>query len=141
MIDDPILLNDWYVVAASRDLGKEALLAVRLWDEEIVLWRHDDAIMAWKDYCIHRGAKLSPGRVKDGTLVCPYHGWRYDSTGQCSLIPAHPDMKPPAKARATTYRATESDGFIWVSLGTPTNAPPRFPEWPDEGYRKVMAGP
>jgi len=141
MIDDPVLLNEWYIVATASELKEEALLAARLWDEDLVLWRKDGAVMAWRDYCIHRGAKLSPGRVKDGTVECPYHGWRYDQTGKCSLIPAHPEMQPPAKARATIYQAVESDGFIWVSLGTPTQDPHRFPEYSDDGYRKVMAGP
>ena len=71
MIDDPVLLNDWYIVAAARDLVEGEMLTARLWDEELVLWRHQDAVMTWKDYCIHRGAKLSPGRIKDGTVICP----------------------------------------------------------------------
>jgi len=141
MIDDPILLNDWYIVAAARDLAEDSMLPVRLWDEELVIWRHGGQVMAWKDYCIHRGAKLSPGRIADGTVECPYHGWRYNAAGVCTLIPAHPDMQPPAKARAVVYRAEESDGYIWVSLGEPTKEPPRFPEWSDDGYRKVLVGP
>ena len=69
MIDDSVLWNDWYIVAAARDLDDETPLAVRVWDTELVVWRTGDSVMAWKDYCIHRGAKLSPGRVKDGNIV------------------------------------------------------------------------
>ena len=141
MIDDPVLLNDWYIVAAARELADEAMLPVRLWDEELVIWRHDGRVMAWKDYCIHRGAKLSLGRIADGTVECPYHGWRYNAAGVCTLIPAHPDTQPPVKARAVVYRAVECDGYIWVSLGDPAKEPPRFPEWSDDGYRKVLVGP
>ena len=49
MIDDPVLLNDWYIVAAARDLVEGEMLTARLWDEELVLWRHQDAVMTWKD--------------------------------------------------------------------------------------------
>ena len=56
MIDDPVLLNDWYIVAAAHDLDEETPLAVRVWEEELVLWRLGDKVMAWRDYCIHRGA-------------------------------------------------------------------------------------
>ena len=136
-----MLLNDGYIVAASRDLAVKAMLPVRLWDEELVIWRHDGQVMAWKDYCIHRGAKLSLGRIADGTVECPYHGWRYNAAGVCTLIPAHPDTQPPAKARTVVYRAVECDGYIWVSLGDPAKEPPRFPEWSDDGYRKVLVGP
>ena len=141
MIDDSVLWNDWYIVAAARDLDDETPLAVRVWDTELVVWRTGDAVMAWKDYCIHRGAKLSPGRVKDGNIVCPYHGWRYGPSGACTLVPAHPDVQPPAKAHAVIYKAVEQDGYIWVSLGDPAGDPPRFPEHADDSYRKVLVGP
>ena len=141
MIDDPVLLNDWYIVAASRDLAEDEMLPARLWDEDLVIWRHGGEALAWKDYCIHRGAKLSLGRVHEGNIECPYHGWRYNSSGACALIPAHPEMQPPVKAHAVVYRAVECDGYIWVSLGEPAKEPPRFPEWADNDYRKVLVGP
>jgi phenylpropionate dioxygenase-like ring-hydroxylating dioxygenase large terminal subunit len=46
MIDDSVLLNDWYIVAAASELKEEALLAARLWDEDLVLWRNAGAVMA-----------------------------------------------------------------------------------------------
>ena len=141
MIDDPVLLNDWYIVAASRDLADDAMRPVRLWDEDLVIWRHGGQVIVWKDYCIHRGAKLSLGRVHEGNIECPYHGWRYNSAGACTLIPAHPEMQPPAKARAVVYKSVECDGYIWVSLGEPAKGPPRFPEWADSSYRKILVGP
>ena len=125
MIDDPVLLNEWYIVASASELKEETLLAARLWDEDLVLWRNGSAVMAWRDYCIHRGAKLSPGRVKDGTLECPYHGWRYDQRGKCSLIPAHPEMKPPAKARVLACCRTlcHRTGDSWNALQQGSSAP------------------
>ncbi|MCY4088166.1 MAG: aromatic ring-hydroxylating dioxygenase subunit alpha [Actinomycetia bacterium] len=56
-------------------------------------------------------------------------------------IPAHPDQKPPAKARATTYRARRAYGLVWVSLGQPGHDIPHFPKWGDESYRKILCGP
>ena len=141
MYDDPIVLNDWYVVAAARDLEDGGLLGAKLLGEELVLWRTNGELMAWQDRCIHRGAKLSYGFVRDGQLVCPYHGWHYDCNARCTLIPSHPDFKPPKRARASAYRATEAYGFIWVSLGSPNRDVPPFPEWLDDDFRKVIAGP
>jgi len=62
MIDDPILLHDWHVVARANELGDEPK-AVRLLDRELVLWRSDGGLHAWHDLCLHRGARLSGGRV------------------------------------------------------------------------------
>jgi phenylpropionate dioxygenase-like ring-hydroxylating dioxygenase large terminal subunit len=76
MIDDPILVNEWHLVARSRDIGAGQVRPVRLLGRDIVLWRESErgatgfvaeakpaAPHAWLDLCLHRGAKLSGGRV------------------------------------------------------------------------------
>ena len=135
------LLNDWYPVARGDAVGEGQLCAVRLLGEDLVLWRAGGQAVAWQDLCIHRGTRLSLGKVEDGLLVCPYHGWRYDGNGRCVGIPAHPGQTPPTKARTHIYRATERYGLIWVSLGDGDRDVPAFPEEDDPGYRKVLCGP
>ena len=142
MIDDPVLLDDWHVVAYAPDLAVGKPLGARLLDEDLVLWRDADGeVHAWRDLCLHRGTRLSLGRIEDCTLICPYHGWTYDAGGQCIRFPAHPSQTPPAKAHATVYRAVERYGWIWASLGTPARDVPEFPEWDDATFRKVHCGP
>jgi phenylpropionate dioxygenase-like ring-hydroxylating dioxygenase large terminal subunit len=109
--------NDWHVVARSQNLLEGGILAVDLLDEMLVLWRSGGRAMAWRDRCPHRGARLSLGTVADGTLVCPYHGWRYAPDGRCVSMPAQPEQPPPADVCATTYGVEERDGFIWVRAG------------------------
>ena len=139
---DPALLDDWHVIGFGRDLAQGGVLAVRLLGRDLVLWRdHTGAAHAWEDLCIHRGSRLSKGCVVDDTIVCPYHGWRYDASSACVLIPATPHQPPPTKARAFPYLVTERYGFIWASLGAPAHGIPEFPEWPDDGFIKVHAGP
>ena len=71
MIDDPVMRDDWYVVARSSDLEEGGVMEASLLGETLVLWRSGGEVLAWKDLCIHRGAKLSLGWVKDGQIVCP----------------------------------------------------------------------
>ncbi|GIV67257.1 aromatic ring-hydroxylating dioxygenase subunit alpha [Caldilinea sp.] len=141
MIDDAVLLNDWHPVATMESLRERQILGVRLLEEDIVLWRIDDQVLAWQDLCIHRGTRLSLGKVEDGALVCPYHGWSYDVSGRCVHIPAHPDQIPPAKARVKPYHAQVRYGLIWVCLGEPSGDVPPFPEWEDPAFRKILCGP
>ena len=141
MLNDPVLLNDWHVVARSSAIASGGVRAVRLLGRELVLWRNGEGAHAWLDVCRHRGAKLSLGRVHGECLVCPYHGWRYAGSGACAGIPAHPGQAPSAKARAEVYRVEEHFDLVWVCLGTPAQAVPDFPEWGDSSYRKVSAGP
>ena len=141
MFEDPVLLNDWHVVARASEVKPGEVLPVRLLGRDLVLWRNEDGFHVWFDLCIHRGAKLSRGKVQDECLVCPYHGWRYNSKGTCTLIPAHPDQTPASRANAQTYPAQEKYGLVWVCLGTPANEIAPFPEWDDASFRKAPAGP
>ena len=141
MIDDPVLVNDWHVVARSSDVDDSRVAADRLLGEDLVVWRRGGEVMVWKDLCVHRGARLSLGRVTGLGLECAYHGWTYDETGQCVHIPSRPDQRPPARACATAYAATEAYGLIWASLGNPERAVPRYDEWHDAAFHHVLCGP
>ena len=141
MLTDPVLLNDWHVVAYAPDLPEGQPTPVRLLEEDLVLWRVGEKVHAWRDLCVHRGTRLSLGTVRDETLVCAYHGWTYDAEGRCIRFPAHPSQTPPAKARATVYQAQIKYDWVWVSLGTPTHDVPHFAEWEDVGFRKIACGP
>jgi phenylpropionate dioxygenase-like ring-hydroxylating dioxygenase large terminal subunit len=141
VIDDPILVHDWHAVAWVSQLRESEPTAARLLEHDLVLWRSHEGLHAWQDLCVHRGARLSAGRVNNSHLACPYHGWEYDTSGQCVRIPAHPDRPPPARARATVYAVQEKYDLVWVCLGKPQREVPAFAEWNDRSFVKVAAGP
>jgi len=141
MIHDPLLTDDWHVVARDAELKSGEVKAARLLGEDLVIWRQGDEISVWQDICVHRGAKLSKACVRHGCLVCPYHGWTYDAKGACVAIPAQPSLTPPLRAHAKVYRTTQRYGLIWASLGNPIRPVPTFAEWDDSRYRKVACGP
>jgi phenylpropionate dioxygenase-like ring-hydroxylating dioxygenase large terminal subunit len=141
MIDDQLLLNDWHVVARSDDIPEAGVAGARLLGEDLVIWRRDGQVMAWRDLCKHRGTRLSLGEVGELGLICPYHGWTYDESGTCVHIPSRPSQKPSARACADVYQATERHGLIWVSLGEPEVDVPAYAEWDDPSYRHVLGGP
>ncbi len=90
---------------------------------------------------MHRGTRLSLGKVDGECLVCPYHGWTYDAVGKCVHIPAHPGQTPPAKAHVATYAITQKYDLLWVCLGEPANDVPPFPEWDRPGFVGAVCGP
>jgi phenylpropionate dioxygenase-like ring-hydroxylating dioxygenase large terminal subunit len=141
LIADPVLADDWHPVVTCDELATRRLVGTRLLGEDIVVWQADGRALAWQDLCVHRGTRLSLGRVDGCTLQCPYHGWVYGTDGQCVRIPALPDSPPPRKARVKTYRAVERYGLVWVCLGEPAQDVPPFPEWEDGDFRKLLCGP
>lgn len=136
-----VLAHDWHAVARSGDFAGGRVVAARLLGEDLVLWHDGERHHAWQDLCIHRGARLSLGKVSGGCLHCPYHGWTYDGTGACVRIPAHPDQKPPARARAKVYAAREAYGLVWACLSEEAGELPDFPEWGDPSLRTFTMGP
>jgi phenylpropionate dioxygenase-like ring-hydroxylating dioxygenase large terminal subunit len=139
---DSVLLNDWHVVAAIAEVIPGALVPLTLLERDLVAWRDSSGrVHVWEDLCIHRGARLSKGFLRDDRVTCPYHGWTYDGTAQCVLMPATPHEKPVKRARAIDHQVIEQYGFVWVCLGTPERDIPVFPEWDDGGYKKVVCGP
>ena len=122
-----ILANCWHPVALSSEVSDKPFAATLL-DVPLIIYRTSGGITVAKRNCPHRGADLSQGWLKDDQLVCAYHGLHYDSSGQCTLVPAEGhDAKVSLKLRLSTFQAAERYGLIWACLGSE----PRFslPDW------------
>ncbi|HEY2597291.1 MAG TPA: Rieske 2Fe-2S domain-containing protein, partial [Candidatus Dormibacteraeota bacterium] len=101
------LANYWSPIGTADEVGEQPK-KFRLLDEDIVVFRDREGVVALKDLCIHRGTSLALGTIDNGVLRCAYHGWEYDRTGACVRIPALPEGSPiPRKARAINYHAAE----------------------------------
>ena len=106
----------WWPVGLSRDLGPGQVMAAMVPVADLAVWRAmSGRVAAWTDRCPHRGMRLSHGFVRGEALACLYHGWSYDGAGQCTRIPAHPDLVPPAAIRVAGFAVAEAAGMIWVA--------------------------
>jgi phenylpropionate dioxygenase-like ring-hydroxylating dioxygenase large terminal subunit len=132
-----VLRRFWYatVPVSSLDGGPQAFT---LLGEPIVLFRDSDGQPAClEDRCCHRTAKLSKGWIKDGNIVCGYHGWEYDREGKLVNIPQFPFEQPVPDAKARNFFAKARYGYVWVALDEPLADIPDFPEAADPGYRTI----
>jgi len=126
-----MLINNWYVLALSEEIGTEPV-GVHALGQDFVLFRDEGKnVHCLSDTCVHKGGSLCRGTVVDGTVQCPYHGWRYDGAGQCVEIPSlGPDQKIPKRARVDAYPTDERWGWIWVFLGDlPEHERPPLPDF------------
>jgi phenylpropionate dioxygenase-like ring-hydroxylating dioxygenase large terminal subunit len=135
---NPALRHYWHVVARSSAVTTEPV-AVRLLGEDLVVWRAaDGGIGALADRCAHRESPLSPGKVKAGCIECPYHGWHYDASGACVLVPSARVGAPiPPKARVPAVHATERYGLLWLCLDEPVAGVPEISQAADPAYRRI----
>jgi len=108
--------SPWIPVALSADIEAGTSAGTLVNGEERVVWRDDKgAIHVWEDRCPHRGMRMSFGFVRGDHIACLYHGWRYDTRGQCRYIPAHPDLEVPKTIKVPTFAATERAGIVWMA--------------------------
>ena len=136
------LSNCWHPVAYSEEIGGESPFPAKLLGESIVVWREENGQPhAMRDLCIHRGTALSLGHLVDDCIVCPYHGWRYDSTGACVLIPQTANENVPSKARVDSYHCQERYGLIWVAMANPIYPLPSVPELENDDWQVIHTGP
>lgn len=81
------LYDAWHVACLATALGTQPMQRVIL-GVPIVLFRTPDGPRAFVDRCPHRGVPLSLGQCdRAGQLECPYHGWRFATSGQLLEIP------------------------------------------------------
>jgi len=111
--------NCWYPITFLQDLPKNRPYSFSLYDEPLVLFRNQDGKLGCLiDRCPHRAAKLSDGQMMDGKIECLYHGWQFETDGQCLHIPQLPkDAKIPTNACVKSFVVVESQGLIWMWAG------------------------
>ncbi len=127
-----MIRNQWYVVLESNEVKTQPVGVTRL-GEKMVFWRDSGgAVHAAVDRCPHRGVALSVGKIKDGHLQCPFHGFEFDPAGKCVLIPANGrNGIIPNAIRLNTYPTYEAHGLIWLWWGSPAPEELTEPEFFD----------
>jgi phenylpropionate dioxygenase-like ring-hydroxylating dioxygenase large terminal subunit len=101
-------------------------LRVKLLSERLIAFRDSQGRLGLIDeFCAHRGVSLWFGRNEEGGLRCPYHGWKYDHTGQCIEVPSEPEESGfCSKIKLKGYRLVERGGILWAYMGPPELEPP-----------------
>ena len=128
-------VNTWYVAGMPADI-QDKPLGRQICGQRMVFFRGPDgAAAALEDFCPHRGAALSLGFVREGQMVCGYHGLAVHADGTCAHMPMQRVGGFPS---IRSYPVVERYGFLWVWPGDPALADaaliPAFdwfdsPEW------------
>ena len=103
---------------------------VKLLGERMIAFRDSEGRYGLIDeFCAHRGVSLWFGRNEHGGIRCPYHGWKYDHTGQCVDVPSEPaESGFCQKVKLTAYPLVKVGDVLWTYMGPAEHKPP-MPEW------------
>lgn len=118
----------WLPVLLADELPERDCAPVRvtLLSEKLIAFRDsNDRYGLIDEFCAHRGVSLWFGRNEEAGLRCPYHGWKYDVTGQCVEVPSEPAASGFAqKMKLKAYPLIERGGVLWTYMGPPEQQPP-----------------
>ena len=122
-----LLRRYWQPVALVDELqGERPVKAVRIFGEELVIFRTGSSYGLIGRHCAHRGADLAYGRLEDGGLRCAFHGWLFDAQGRCLETPAEPDGSRLCEhIRQRAYPVVAKSGVLFAYLGE--GEAPAFP--------------
>ncbi|KAK9837299.1 hypothetical protein WJX81_004912 [Elliptochloris bilobata] len=133
------LLNFWYAAGISEKVGTKPL-GVEVLGQKLVLFRGRDGVVhCLHDICPHRGAPLHLGWVAEvgghDCVVCPYHGWAFDTEGVLRDVPAAEHGSDfPQKPLIDAFPVEERGGFVWLFYGSqqlPEDERPPIPLVPE----------
>jgi phenylpropionate dioxygenase-like ring-hydroxylating dioxygenase large terminal subunit len=124
-----MIANQWYAILESKEIKKGKIVGLTRMGEKLVVWRNKQGnVSVMRDRCPHRGVALTAGKLVGEGIQCPFHGFEYNSSGGCTLVPANGmGFEPPKALQVKTYPTQEAHGFIYLWWGEHRNEYPPLP--------------
>ncbi len=104
--EKPIVDNGFVMVCRPRELEENRAKIIR-WGERIAVFKYDGKLSAVSNVCKHQGGPLGEGKIVDGCITCPWHGYQY--------LPGNGQSPPPFNEKVATYELKIQDGYVWVN--------------------------
>jgi phthalate 4,5-dioxygenase len=116
----------WIPAAMSSELKADGPpVRLMLLGERLIAFRDSAGRVGVMDHkCPHRCASLFLGRNEENGLRCLYHGWKFDTAGNCVDTPNLADQNFKNRVKAKAYPSVERNGLVWVYMGQRKEAPP-----------------
>lgn len=113
--DTPLILNEWYV-AAFKDEISRSLFPRKILNKRVVMYRTlEGKPVALEDRCAHRSFPLSKSYLDGNEIICGYHGFKYNDSGDLVEIPSQKQC--PHGIGIQSYKLVEKGPLVWIWLG------------------------
>ena len=132
---------NWFPVAFADELDDKTMIPFDLFNVPWVAFRDQDGMAGCiKDECAHRACPISLGKVVEGRVQCPYHGWEYTSGGECKKMPSIKNLLPNVYVDAAPI--VERDGllYVWAGVWEPERAEEILSELPPSAATAPPSG-
>ncbi len=110
--------NDWIAACRVDEVVENKAKIVTISGERVAIYKYEGKLSAVNNVCRHQGGPIGEGKIIDGCITCPWHGYQY--------LPGNGQSPPPFTEKLETYYLKLEDGKIWV------NPKPNLPGTPVE---------
>ena len=106
-IEAPALPAGWIDACAVADIPENRAKVVRCAGERVAIFKYDGKLSAVSSVCQHQNGPLGEGRILDGCITCPWHGYQYKP--ETGASPA------PFTEKVPTFEVAVRNGRVWVN--------------------------
>ena len=133
----------WHPIYRAEDLKPGWAKPIKIMGEQFTLYRGDDGTPHVVDFrCPHRQTQLSVGWVEGDCIRCRFHGWKFDSSGQCIEQPAEKEsFAEKIRIRSCPTQEYLKLIFVYFGEGEPPPLPAIRISRKTRFGRRLMSGP
>ena len=99
--------NGFYEFCDLVDIQDHCAKSLFVKGENIAVFKYDGCLSAVSNICKHQQGPLSEGKIIDGCITCPWHGYQY--------LPENGQSPPPFNEKLKTYKLKQHGSKIWVN--------------------------
>ena len=99
--------NGFYEVLSIKDISEKCATTVFINDENIAIFKYDNKVSAVHNVCKHQMGPIGEGKIVNGCITCPWHGYQY--------LPENGQSPPPFTEKLNTYEVKIIKGKVWVN--------------------------
>lgn len=99
--------EDWIPVCKLEEIEEDRAKIFTLEKERVAIFKYQNQLSAIHNVCKHQGGPLGEGKIIDGCITCPWHGYQY--------LPGNGQSPPPFTEKVATYQLRLEGDLIFIN--------------------------
>nr|WP_321235769.1 Rieske 2Fe-2S domain-containing protein [uncultured Psychroserpens sp.] len=99
--------NGWLKVCHISEIEEDRAKIFTVENERVAIFKYNGKLSAIHNVCKHQGGPLGEGKIIDGCITCPWHGYQY--------LPSNGQSPPPFTEKVATYELMLEDKTVYIN--------------------------
>ena len=100
-------IEEWLKVCDINEIEEDRAKIFTVGNERVAIFKYDGKLSAINNVCKHQGGPLGEGKVIDGCITCPWHGYQY--------LPHNGQSPPPFTEKVSTYDVKLDGNIVYIN--------------------------